>query len=259
LTVDRDELFGMVDRVSMAVGKDFTLPAFTGMRWELADGQLTLVATDRFRLAVGELTIDNPHGAEDDWLIVGESLVKLLKALPSGPLTVGLPPGSDPWITVRAGNITATVREMRRDYSFPANWRGLLPKDASTSVEVDRGKLAKLVAKAEALNGALDRGENLIQFAVDGPGVTVTPKGFQENGQARGTPLLCTVTGGAVTSDFQSKLLLDALGTFTGTHVAIGMAADPNKPILIADTVGELFQDTTSFRHVVMPRRRGAS
>src|ERR1700754_3415893 len=51
------EVFGLaVSQAPAAAGKDDTLPMLTGVRIEIQGDKLTLVATDRFRLAMREFT-----------------------------------------------------------------------------------------------------------------------------------------------------------------------------------------------------------
>ena len=54
-TVGADTFASAINQVAIAAGKDDTLPALTGIRVEINDDTLTLVATDRYRLAVREL------------------------------------------------------------------------------------------------------------------------------------------------------------------------------------------------------------
>jgi len=53
--IGADAFASAISQVAIAAGKDDTLPALTGIRIEIADDTLTLVATDRYRLAVREL------------------------------------------------------------------------------------------------------------------------------------------------------------------------------------------------------------
>ncbi len=54
-TIGADLFASAIAQVALAAGKDDTLPALTGIRTEISDDKLTLVATDRYRLAVREL------------------------------------------------------------------------------------------------------------------------------------------------------------------------------------------------------------
>ncbi len=51
------DLFGQaIGQVAVAAGRDDTLPMLTGIRVEISGEKVVLAATDRFRLAVRELT-----------------------------------------------------------------------------------------------------------------------------------------------------------------------------------------------------------
>ena len=54
-TVGADAFASAINQVAIAAGRDDTLPALTGIRMEIDEDTLTLVATDRYRLAVREL------------------------------------------------------------------------------------------------------------------------------------------------------------------------------------------------------------
>ena len=54
-TIGADAFASAIHQVGIAAGKDDTLPALTGIRMEINEDTLTMVATDRYRLAVREL------------------------------------------------------------------------------------------------------------------------------------------------------------------------------------------------------------
>ncbi|MCA1655311.1 MAG: DNA polymerase III subunit beta [Pseudonocardiaceae bacterium] len=61
------EVFGLaVSQVAVAAGKDDTLPMLTGVRVEINGDKLTLVATDRFRLAMREFPSEQTAAAVID-------------------------------------------------------------------------------------------------------------------------------------------------------------------------------------------------
>ena len=55
-TVSGDELTHAVAQVTVAASRDDTLPLLTGVRMEIDGDKVTLLATDRYRLAMRELT-----------------------------------------------------------------------------------------------------------------------------------------------------------------------------------------------------------
>ena len=60
-SVGSDALASAIGQVAITASHDDTLPALTGIRIEITGDTLTLVATDRYRLAVRELRW-NPAG-----------------------------------------------------------------------------------------------------------------------------------------------------------------------------------------------------
>ena len=54
-TVGADTFASAISQVAIAAGRDDTLPALTGVRIEIEGEHVTLVSTDRYRLAVREL------------------------------------------------------------------------------------------------------------------------------------------------------------------------------------------------------------
>ncbi|MCL2490232.1 MAG: DNA polymerase III subunit beta, partial [Propionibacteriaceae bacterium] len=53
--VSSEEFARAVDQVVVAAGRDELLPIYTGVRIELSDGTLSLLATDRYRMALREM------------------------------------------------------------------------------------------------------------------------------------------------------------------------------------------------------------
>ena len=91
-TVAADVLAEAVAQVAVAAGRDDTLPMLTGVRLEIEGSQLTLAATDRFRLAVRELEWtpgDDLAGVSSAVLIPSRTLAEVAKTL-AGAGTVGI-------------------------------------------------------------------------------------------------------------------------------------------------------------------------
>src|ERR1700758_5237328 len=84
-TVGADTFASAIHQVAIAAGKDDTLPALTGIRMEINEDTLTMVATDRYRLAVRELrwTPVTP-GMNTTVLVPAKVLGDTARALTSG-------------------------------------------------------------------------------------------------------------------------------------------------------------------------------
>src|SRR6202040_2843951 len=75
-----------IGQVAIAAGRDDTLPMLTGIRVEISGESVVLAATDRFRLAVRELTWSalSPD-IEASVLVPAKTLAEAAKAGADGP------------------------------------------------------------------------------------------------------------------------------------------------------------------------------
>src|SRR6202034_4311099 len=84
-TIGADTFASAISQVAIAAGRDDTLPALTGIRMEINEDTLTLVATDRYRLAVRELRwTPGAPGLNTAVLVPARVLSDTARALTSG-------------------------------------------------------------------------------------------------------------------------------------------------------------------------------
>ena len=96
-TVDGAEFAKAVSQVQIAVSKDETLPLLTGIRLEISGSTMTLLATDRYRLAMREITW-NPENPEIEAavLLKAKTMTEVGRTLSSsGELSIALPENGD--------------------------------------------------------------------------------------------------------------------------------------------------------------------
>ena len=92
-TIGADTFASAISQVAIAAGRDDTLPALTGIRMEINEDTLTLVATDRYRLAVRELPhVKRTEAGQDDRAAAGgaddEAALTAHEVLEAAPLGV---------------------------------------------------------------------------------------------------------------------------------------------------------------------------
>ena len=94
-SLESDVFAAAVAQVALAAGRDDTLPVLTGVRIEIDGEQLTLAATDRYRLAVRTLAWrPEQPGLSAAVLIPARTLADTAKALTGGPeVTLSLSTG----------------------------------------------------------------------------------------------------------------------------------------------------------------------
>ena len=119
-----------VGQVAVAAGRDDTLPMLTGIRVEISGDKIVLAATDRFRLAVRELTWGavSPD-VEAAVLVPAKTLAETAKSVnPTSDvhlaLGTGAAVGEERLLGMRSGGRRSTTRLL--DTEFP-KYRQLLP------------------------------------------------------------------------------------------------------------------------------------
>jgi DNA polymerase-3 subunit beta len=241
------EVFGQaVSQVAVAAGKDDTLPMLTGVRVEIAGDKLTLVATDRFRLAMREFewkpTGDVPDAAV---LVPARTLAEAAKALGSSGRTVELALSSgDGLLGLSGSGRRATTRLL--DAEFP-RYRQLLPSEQTSAAIIT---VAPLVEAIKRVSLVAERGTQVrLEFA-DG-GLRLSAGGDDEGSAEEELPV--EFNGDPVTIAFNPGYLQDGLAALHTDRAELSFTT-PNRPALIKP-VGETGEVNPGYLYLLMPVR----
>ncbi|MFC5285524.1 DNA polymerase III subunit beta [Actinokineospora guangxiensis] len=241
------EVFGQaVSQVAIAAGKDDTLPMLTGVRVEITGEKLTLVATDRFRLAMREFDWKPSGDVEDAAVLVpARTLADAAKALGTSGRTVELALSSgDGLLGLSGSGRRATTRLL--DAEFP-RYRQLLPSEQSSAAIIT---VAPLVEAIKRVSLVAERGTQVrLEFA-DG-GLRLTAGGDDEGSAEEELPV--EYTGDPVTIAFNPAYLQDGLAALHADRAELSFTT-PNRPALIKP-VGEDGQVTPGYLYLLMPVR----
>lgn len=221
-TVDGSAFAEAVVQTAVAAGRDDTLPMLTGVRIEIEGDKLTLAATDRFRLAVRELTWtpDSPQ-LSTAVLVPARTLADAAKALGgAGTVVIGLGEGL---LGIEAGGRRTTVRLL--DVEF-VKYRSLLPTNHTTTVDVSVGELTEAIKRVALVT---DRGHHLRMQVGDGL-LTLTAGGDDE-GRAE-EDLAVEADGGELLIAFNPGYLLDGLAVVHSDAVRLAFTT-PARPALM--------------------------
>lgn len=242
-TVDLAAFTEVAGRVATAAGSDHTLPMLTAVQLLIADGELTMAATDRFRLTVGTIAAAVP-GAGAAGLIPTKALLATLKRMSGSTLQIGV---GDTTLTFTAGAVTTTLQLLEAE--FP-RFAQLLPTSESTTltVTIDRVLLRRAVVKAAAMSAA--KGEHAgVHLSIDEDGITVVPPAEGSSG-----PLVSAeVTGEGFRCGFHPEFFADALDTFDTATVTLHFTSAGRPVTFLAP--GDDLDDHTTFKHLLMPIR----
>jgi DNA polymerase-3 subunit beta len=250
-SLESDVFGAAVAQVALAAGRDDTLPVLTGVRIEIEGDQLTLAATDRYRLAVRTLSWQPEQpDLSATALVPARTLADTAKALTSGPeVTLARATGNagEGMIGFEGGGRRSTSRLLEGE--FP-KYRSLLPSESSSHAEVETAPFVEAV-KRVALVAARNAPVRL-SFSADG---VVLEAGGQDDAQAS-ERLEC----GWETSDapemaiaFNPQYLLDGLGAVDSDTTTLAFTG-PTRPAVLT---GKRNPDnaTADYRYLLMPVR----
>jgi DNA polymerase-3 subunit beta len=255
-TVKSDVFAQAVSQVVTAAGREDTLPVLTGVRVEIEGSTISLLATDRYRLAIRELEW-NPQSpdASAAALVPARVLGETARALTAGSeVTIALATGGtgEGIIGFEGSGPGGTRRTTTRllDGEFP-KVRSLFPSEHQTVATVDKAALIdslKRVALVAERNTA-------VQLAF-GEGTLTLDAGSGDEAQASES-LEATIQGEDITTGFNPQYLLDGLQVIDEPVVELAFTV-ATKPVVISGSMGD--SDTagatdTGFRYLLMPRR----
>ena len=247
-TVDGDELTHAVAQVSVAASRDDTLPLLTGVRVEIEGEKVTLLATDRYRLALRELTW-KPSSPDISTvaLVRARTLSDAAKSLGSaGSVTVALSTGTgvDMIGFEAAGRQTTSLLV---DGDYPAV-RRLFPDETPIHAIVGTHALAD-AAKRVAL--VAERNTPIrLSFS---EGQVVLDAGQGDDAQAS-EALEATLVGDDISVAFNPQFLLDGLGALSTTFVRLSFT-HPNKPVEFTGQESLDGEDNPEYRYLLVPIR----
>ena len=228
----------------------------TGIRVEIEGEQVTLAATDRFRLAVRELSwTPATTGLSTAVLVPARTLADAAKTLggSAGPVTLALGNGL---LGLEAGGRRTTVRLL--DVEF-VKYRSLLPASHTTTVDVPVSALTEAIRRVALVT---DRGHHLrLQVTPDTLGLAA---GGDDEGRAE-EELQVGTDGADLLIAFNPGYLLDGLSVLHTERVRLAFTT-PARPALLLplaaaseqaaeSTDGAADGGEPAYRYVVMPAR----
>jgi DNA polymerase-3 subunit beta len=248
--VPAEDFATAISQVAFAASRDDVTPVLTGVQLEVSGTQLSLVATDRYRVALRDIPFDSGIVADENTttaLVPARTLTEVGKTFAhSGDITVSFSGSGDrEIIAFTAGNKTVTSLLIKGN--FPPV-RRLFPEATDHHAVVNTGELIEAVRRVALV---LDRSAPL-RFTFGADGVSMDASGTE---QARATESVdATLTGEEVVIGLNPQYLLEALAAVKSefTRVTFTSSENANKlsPILITpQTSGGV----ESFKYLLQP------
>jgi DNA polymerase III subunit beta len=240
-SVAAGELVETLRQVVRASSSDDARPLLTGVLFTNDGGQLRLVATDSYRLALRDLEERAAIAGDRDLLVPSRALNELQRVCGSGPddTEVGVAL-SDTEVTFFVGSTVISSRLI--DGSYP-DYHQLIP--ASYPNRLHLGK--------ESLLAALRRARLLVKDNTTSVRLTMHASGVDlkvvshDLGDVEET-VDGDFTGEELTIAFNPTYLIDGVDAVAGDEVVIE-TSDSSRPAMVRGA------DSTAFRYLLMPVR----
>ncbi|MFQ6170987.1 DNA polymerase III subunit beta [Oryzobacter sp. R7] len=238
-----------VAQVSVAADRGDTLPILTGVRVEIEGDTMTLLATDRYRLAMRELHW-NPSSTDASHvvLIPARTLSDTARSLgASGSIDValGTAAGGDGLVGFEAGQRRSTTRLLDGEYPKVSS---IFPTSSDTEAVISTAELVEAVKRV-----ALVAERNTPVRLRFSEGQVTIEAGAGDDAQAS-EAVEARLTGPDIEIAFNPVYLLDGLGA-VGTPWSRISFTQASRPAVLSGQAEEDGEADTSYRYVLMPVR----
>jgi len=241
-----------VSQVAVAASRDDVTPVITGVQLEVGDNTLSLVATDRYRVAVREIDWDSGASSADGTtaLIPARTLSEIGKTFAhSGTVAVSIVRSDDRELIAFSAD-KKTVTSLLIKGNFPPVKR-LFPEVVENYAVVNT---ADLVEATRRVSLVLER-EAALRFSFSIDGLTLEAAG-SEQAQASET-IEAHLHGDDTVVSLKPSFLLDGLGAVHSEFVRISFTKteNPNKPgpVLITSQSSKEQPGADNYKYLLQP------
>ena len=252
--VPSEDFATAIAQVAFAASRDDVTPVLTGVQLEVSGTSLSLVANDRYRVALREIPWDGGGTAGDEpttALVPARTLTEVGKTFAhGGDISIAFSGSGDrEIIAFTAGNKTVTSLLIKGN--FPPV-RRLFPEATEHHAVVNTAELAEAVRRVSLV---LDRSAPL-RFTFSADSVSMDASGTE---QARATESVdATLLGGdEVTLGLNPQYLLESLGAVKSEFVRITFTSSENanklSPVLVTPQTSVDRAGSDSFRYLLQP------
>ena len=238
-----------VNQVAIAAGKDDSLPTLTGVFVEINKNQITLAATDRYRLAVRELTWSaQDANIETTSLLRARTLADAAKSLiGTSQVTIALAPANTNEKLVGFISEGKTMTSRVLDGSFPP-FRHLLPTESTADAIIEVAPFLDSVRRVALVTDKtvplrLNFSNNSLQLEA----------GTGDEAQAS-EKLDINYKGEDINIAFNPTFLTDGLTAINTAFVHITFTG-VNKPAVLTGQTEAGSAPITNYKYLLMPMR----
>lgn len=246
-TIAGDLFTQAVSQVAIAADRGDALPILTAVKVEIDGDTMTLLATDRYRLATRELSWNptNPSGNQVA-LIPARQLGDIAKTLGSGTVSVSLGAAGEGMAGFEAGERHSTTRLLDGEYPKIS---AIFPTSTDTEALVSTKALEEAVRRVSLVAPDIN---TPVRLTFTEGAVTVDLGDGHEDSATESVE--AQVTGPDIEIAFRPGYLLDGLHA-VGTPVSRLAFTQPSRPAVLTGQQELEDELDTSYRYILMPMR----
>ncbi|WP_423921055.1 DNA polymerase III subunit beta [Frigoribacterium sp. 2-23] len=242
-----------ISQVAVAASRDDVTPVITGVQLEVTENALSLVATDRYRVAVRGIDFDPGTVASTETtsaLVPARTLQEVGKTFGNASTVSVAITGSDEreLIAFQADNKTVTSLLIKGN--FPPVKR-LFPETVENYAVINTAELVESVRRVSLV---LER-EAALRFTFTIDGLTLEAIGSEQAQASESIDAL--LTGEDTVVSLKPQFLLDGLGAVHSEFVRISFTKteNPNKPgpVLITSQSSQDQAGADSYKYLLQP------
>jgi len=238
----------MIQQVAFAASADEARPVLQGVKLETAENQITLAATDGFRISVRKEMLGNPSRQNLSIIIPARAVSELARISTDEDKTVTMViPQGRGQVIFHLKN--AELVSQLIDGNFP-DYRAIIPRSYKTRALVSTPAFLKACKQAEII---AREGNNVIRLNIlpeeGGPGKIEINAQTEETGKSD-IQIEATIEGGALLIAFNVKFLREVLEVVGSPSIALEVNAN-NTPGVVRPVGSD------NFVHVIMPMHLG--
>ena len=238
----------MIQQVAFAASTDEARPVLQGVKMDVSGNEITLAATDGFRISVRKESLSSPVPQDISIIIPARAMNELARIFSDVDKSVRMiVPSARGQVIFRLKD--AELVSQLIDGNFP-DYRAIIPKSAKTKTVISTPAFLKACKQAEVI---AREGNNIIRLDIlpgdGGPGKVEINSQTEETGKSD-ISVEANIEGSGLLIAFNVRFLREVLDVIHSPNVALETNAN-NSPGVIRPMGDE------DFVHVIMPMHLG--
>ncbi len=233
INLDKKMLSEMVKQTIFAVAVSDSKVVYTGIKFEISEGEIKLIAVDGFRMAIRTEKIDY-HGDDVTFIVPSKTMAEIMKLSSDEneeetDLSIGV---GQRHIIFNVNSYSVISRLLEGEF---LNYKATIPLLASTTVEVDTHSFIESIERTSLI--ITEKTKSLISCVFDTDFIRVSSVASLGTASDK---VSADIEGNRVEIGFNNRYVLDALKACNTDRVKIKLNGAVS-PIIILPTEGENF------------------